>query len=178
MIANDDCDASVACTSLDYAPNEGQALIENVVDSKYHYDLHIGSTVETAAVDKNGNPVKVEVNTGVNLPPFPDQQNGPLPPSARPKPGIDDVVAINPNVVMKSNWPGGGGIPPPYWLVAFHELAEAYAKIDGHAQTYAEGHNAAIRREEILRIQRPGLAKYIPGWGGNPGELNGSRPIH
>jgi RHS repeat-associated protein len=166
---DEDCGAVIACTGLDGPENEGLSLIEDLIDSKYHYDLSVSQTVETAAVDKKGNPVKRDVGVELNLPPFPDQAQGP---KSNPKPGIDDQVVINPNVGMKSNWPGGGGIPPPYWLIAFHELAEAYAKIDGHAKTYDEGHNAANRREDMLRMERPELAKYIPGGGGNKGELS------
>jgi len=55
----------------------------------------------------------------------------------------------------------------PEWTVAFHELAEAYEKIDGgKGGSYAAGHNAALQRELELRDQRPYLREYNTGAGG------------
>jgi len=55
----------------------------------------------------------------------------------------------------------------PNFTLAFHELAEAYEKIDGgKGGSYALGHNAAMQREEILRDQRPYLKNYNHGSGG------------
>ena len=51
--------------------------------------------------------------------------------------------------------------------VAFHELAEAYAKVD-HSKDYPDAHQDAIQREQKLRDQRPYLKKYNPGSG--PGD--------
>ena len=54
----------------------------------------------------------------------------------------------------------------PYTVV-FHELAEAYAKIDGgKGGSYADGHNAALQREQTLRDQRPYLKQNNTGAGG------------
>ena len=50
---------------------------------------------------------------------------------------------------------------------SFHELAEAYEKIDGgKGGSYAAGHNAALQRELELRDQRPYLREYNTGAGG------------
>jgi hypothetical protein len=46
----------------------------------------------------------------------------------------------------------------------FHELAEAFAKVEGNKQ-YAEAHQVAIDRETRLRDQRPYLKDYNPGSG-------------
>lgn len=55
----------------------------------------------------------------------------------------------------------------PEFTVAFHELAEAFQKIDGgNGGSYADGHNAALAREQILRDQRPYLKQYNTGAGG------------
>lgn len=48
--------------------------------------------------------------------------------------------------------------------VTFHELAEAYAKVERGKQ-YAEAHHEAIDRENRLRDQRPYLKGYNPGSG-------------
>ena len=52
----------------------------------------------------------------------------------------------------------------PEFTVAFHEL---YEKIDGgKGGSYADGHNAALAREQILRDQRLYLKQYNTGAGG------------
>jgi hypothetical protein len=52
----------------------------------------------------------------------------------------------------------------PNWTTTFHELAEAYAKVEGNMQ-YAQAHQKAIDRETKLREQRPYLKDYNPGSG-------------
>jgi len=54
----------------------------------------------------------------------------------------------------------------PLWTIAFHELAEAYAKIDGR-MAYLGAHAAAAARENILRDERPNLKAFNPGAGDN-----------
>jgi hypothetical protein len=55
----------------------------------------------------------------------------------------------------------------PNFTVAFHELEEAYQKIEGgKGGSYAAGHNAAMQQEERLRDQRPYLKDYNHGSGG------------
>ncbi len=57
------------------------------------------------------------------------------------------------------------------WTVVFHELAEAYAKVDGgKGNSYSQSHAAAIERENQLRDQRPYLKEYNPGSGGTVGQ--------
>ena len=53
------------------------------------------------------------------------------------------------------------------WTVTFHELAEAYEKVE-HNNKYAEAHQGAIGRETRLRDQRPYLKANNPGSG--PGD--------
>jgi hypothetical protein len=70
----------------------------------------------------------------------------------------------NPNVTRVSNT---NLKVAPGWTVAFHELAEAYEKIDGgKGGSYAVGRNAALQREMELRDQRPYLKEYNTGAGG------------
>lgn len=97
-----------------------------------------------------------------NLPTFGDQPKGGNPPA-----GVSDIVALyfnNPKVTQGSNTSLQVALE---WTVAFHELAEAYEKIDGgKGGSYAAGHNAALQRELELRDQRPYLKEYNTGAGG------------
>jgi RHS repeat-associated protein len=130
-------------TGLDLGKNGGAALVNDLVGSKNTYDFSIGPTVMT---DKG--PVKIDY-IEANLPSFGDQ-----PKDGNPPPGVSDIVALyfnNPNVTRASNT---NLKVAPEWTVAFHELAEAYEKIDGgKGGSYAAGHNAALQRE-LARIIR------------------------
>ncbi len=143
-------------TGLDLSKNEGAGLVNDLVSSKNTYDFSIGPTVMT---DKG--PVKIDYITA-NLPTFGDQPKG-----GNPPPGVSDIVAFyfnNPKVTRASNT---SLKVAPEWTVAFHELAEAYEKIDGgKGGSYAAGHNAALQRELELRDQRPYLKEYNTGAGG------------
>jgi len=50
-------------------------------------------------------------------------------------------------------------------VIAFHELAEAYEKIDGGIKDYDTGHANAIARELKLRDQQPYLKAFGLGSG-------------
>jgi len=52
----------------------------------------------------------------------------------------------------------------PDHTITFHELAEAYAKVE-HNKQYALAHQEAMDRETRLRDQRPYLREYNPGSG-------------
>lgn len=85
-----------------------------------------------------------------------------------PKKGVNDQIAFNPNDTRGEHKSLTNlKLAVPY-TVAFHELAEAYAKIDGAQKTYEDAHGAAIRREDALRDQRPYLKENNPGSGGSP----------
>ncbi|MBZ5597357.1 MAG: RHS repeat-associated core domain-containing protein [Acidobacteriia bacterium] len=141
---------------LDLSKNAGAALVNDLVGSKNTYDFSIGPTVMT---DKGA--VKIDYITA-NLRTFGDQPKGGNPPA-----GVSDIVALyfnNPKVTRGSNT---NLQVAPEWTVAFHELAEAYEKIDGgKGGSYAAGHNAALQRELELRDQRPYLKEYNTGAGG------------
>jgi RHS repeat-associated protein len=141
---------------LDLSKNEGAALINDLVSSKNTYEFSEGPTVQT---DKG--PVKIDYIIA-NLPSFGDQ-----PQIGKPRAGVSDVVALNfdnKNITRISNTKLGVA---PNFTTAFHELAEAYEKIDGgKGGSYAAGHNAAMQREEKLRDQRPYLKDYNHGSGG------------
>jgi RHS repeat-associated protein len=142
-------------TGLDLGKNEGAVLLNDLVTSKNTYEFSEGPTVQTA----NG-PQKVDFIT--NLPTFGDQRQ-----TGQPRAGVNDVVALflnNPKItqISKTNLKVALG-----YTVAFHELAEAFAKIDGgKGGSYEQGHNAALQRELTLRDQRPYLKEYNTGAGG------------
>jgi RHS repeat-associated protein len=156
---------TVDLSGIDLTQNEGANLLNDVVNSEHHYDLSIGSTVETL-----GGTVKVgALNT--NLDNNPD--NRPLFKKGKidkdkPKKGIDDQIGIDIKAVRfnrKSDNPSLETAMP--YTVVFHELAEAYAKVDHHKQ-YDEAHQEAVEREMKLRGQRPYLKLHNPGSG--PGD--------
>jgi RHS repeat-associated protein len=144
---------------LDLSKNEGASLVNDLVGSKSTYDFSVGPTIMT---DKG--PVRVDhIGTDMaNLPAFGDQRQIGNPPA-----GVSDILDIyfnNPNMTRVSNTNLGVA---PEWTVVFHELAEAYEKIDGgKGGSYAAGHNAAVQRETTLRDQRPYLKQYNTGAGG------------
>jgi hypothetical protein len=91
--------------------------------------------------------------------------------------GVDDEVGFNPSnpkIILKSTT--NLKLADRY-TVAFHELAEAYEKVDGgKGGSYVAGHNAAIQREDKLREQRPYLQEHNPGSGG-PANTPGDHSI-
>jgi RHS repeat-associated protein len=177
-IAGDACDmiaidektgvVSFNTEGLDLTKNAGAALINDLVQSKANYGFAEGPTVETA-----GGTVKVDYI--LNLPPTADQlqyrKSQSALPTEMPKPGIADQVAFNPNDprgVHQSLTNLNFALP---WTIVFHELAEAYAKVDGgKGNSYPQAHTAAIERENQLRDQRPYLKEYNPGSGGPIGQ--------
>jgi len=128
----------------------------DLVTSKNTYEFSEGPTVAT---DKG--PVKLDYIIA-NLPAFGDQRA-----SGQPRSGVADVVGLyfnNPKVTRGSNTKLGVA---PNFSTAFHELAEAFEKIDGaKGNSYEAGHNAALDREKLLRDQRPYLKEYNTGAGG------------
>jgi RHS repeat-associated protein len=141
---------------LDLSKNEGAKLVNDLVSSQNTYEFSEGPTVNT---DKG--PVKIDYIIA-NLPVFGDQRGG-----GQPRSGVSDVVGLNfdnKNVTRVSNTNLGVSLN---FTIAFHELAEAYEKIDGgHGGSYEAGHNAALQRELTLRDQRPYLKQNNTGAGG------------
>ncbi len=144
---------------LDLSKNAGGALINDLVGSQKTYDFSIGPTIMT---DKGLVKIDIIGHDLANLPAFGDQRQRGNPPS-----GVSDIVGLyldNPNITRVSNTKLKVALE---WTVAFHELAEAYAKIDGgKGGSYEQGHNAALEREKTLRDQRPYLKQYNTGAGG------------
>jgi RHS repeat-associated protein len=140
---------------LDLSKNEGAALINDLVNSTNHYDFSVGDTVETAQGT-------LRVDHIANL----DNQesHAPLTDLATPKKGVADQVAIDRKVKTASDTKLQ---PAVGYTTTFHELAEAYGKVD-HDKNYDGAHQEAKDREKNLRDQRPSLKEHNPGSG--PGD--------
>jgi RHS repeat-associated protein len=173
-IAGDDCanrlkiDAKTGyvafdATGLDLSKNEGAKLINQLVNSQETYEFSEGPTVMT---DKG--PLKIDY-IEQNLPTFGDQSK-----VANPRAFVSDVVGLNfddPKVTRTSNTNLKVALD---YTISFHELAEAYEKIDGgKGGNYAAAHNAALQREQTLRAQRPYLKQYYNTGAGGPANGNG-----
>jgi RHS repeat-associated protein len=165
---------TVDVTGIDLSQNEGAALLNDLVASKNRYDLAIGSTVETLggiiSLDPKDKKNKTSTDM-VNLDVNPDDRfNYRKPPGKvakeKPKLGIDDQVAFN--LAGRSPRVSDTKLKPAtIESIIFHELAEAYAKIE-HNKQYADAHQEAIQREQKLRNERPYLKDHNPGSG--PGD--------
>ncbi len=146
---------TVDLTGVDLEQNEGAKLLSDLVNSDKQYNFTVGTQYDSQGGMQN------LTGREANLPSFQDQIQGP---TLKPPAKIDDLVAINPGVKFEpdANCKCPEKEASPAWGTAFHELAEAFAKIDQGMKTYAEGHAEAIKREEKLRQQRPGLNRYLP----------------
>ncbi|MBZ5597350.1 MAG: RHS repeat-associated core domain-containing protein [Acidobacteriia bacterium] len=156
-------------SGLDLSANEGAALVNQLVTSSDTYAFALSDTANTA-----GGPVKMTNDPISNLDNRPDDRYGKgkaatdLPPK-----GVADQVTINPNT---AHFKDSQGRSVSLSSLAFHELAEAYGKIDG-GKAYGDfqninvvngttlqvgppqqgAHNQAVQREFKLREQRPNV---------------------
>jgi len=137
------------------ALNEGLRLLVQLTCGPDMYQLHIGSSI-------NLNGGNIAVSGTINLDNNydrrinPSRQDGRKLPSERPAEGFDSLVVINPSARwfnLESNRLVSPG------AIAFHELAEAYAKVHLHLQYLpsaagAGAHATAVARELKLRSER------------------------
>ena|GEM_PF-3269594 len=158
---------TVDLTGIDLTKNEGAALLNDVIESTKVYDVKIGSSVDTLGGErslipqlKDGRVANVSM---VNLDNNPDvrYKKGDI---DKPKKGVDGQIAFNYDWRDKHSESTTKLKLAPNWTTTFHELAEAYAKVDGNMQ-YAQAHQKAIDRETKLREERPYLKHYNPGSG-------------
>jgi RHS repeat-associated protein len=149
-------------SGINLSTNEGAALINDLVQSPHTYGLSIGPKVDTVGG-------LTDVDEILNLPPTEDQLRHGSPTPTETPVGVEDQVAFNPNPRRERISLRGLKLAVPYTLV-FHELAEAYAKVDGGMKTYEGAHNAAAAREDKLRDERPYLKVFNPGSGGRTNE--------
>ncbi len=156
---------------IDTSRNEGALLLAQIAASPRVYNLTLGERYLTAAGPASLTGEALVNNSNSFDPPrFPYDK----PPSVRPPPGVDALIAIDPAI---ARYIDSEGRPVPLSMIIFHELAEAYAKVDS-GKPYIDfeigsivngsivetpvdfqrgAHNDAVQRELVLRKQRPAL---------------------
>ena len=143
---------------LDLSKNEGASLVNDLVQSKSTFDFSVGPTVQTAQGT-------LQIDHIVNL--DNKDSHAPVKVPYTPKQGVDDQVGIDQRVRLQTEDPKSKLQPATSYSVTFHELAEAYAKVE-HDKKYDPAHQEAMDREQKLREQRPYLKGHNPGSG--PGD--------
>ena len=158
-------------TGIDLTANEGALLLGQLAHSGHAYNLTIGNQYRTAAGLKSLGSVAIVNNSNTFDPPrFRIEK----PASVRPPEGVDGLVAIDP---LQARYRDSEGRSVSLAAIVFHELAEAYSKVDLQKpyidfelgvmlngmivetpSAFQRGaHNDAVQREIILRSQRPDL---------------------
>lgn len=155
---------------LDLNTNEGALLISQLVNSSNTYSFGLSNTAMT-----QGGPIDLAGNAISNLDNHLDDRytNGKTPTDLPPT-GVDDAVTINPATAVYQD---SKNRAVSLSSLVFHELAEAYAKID-EGKAYGEfqdintdrggttlvigpiqqgAHSEAVDREVKLREQNPSL---------------------
>jgi hypothetical protein len=136
--------------------NEGLLLIAELSQGSHHYRLHIGAQVPTLGKTLTiGGSVNLDNNFDSRINPY--RRDGKKLDQERPPEGFDSLVGLNPvarwyNLTTKDWVPSGE--------IAFHELAEAYAKVELGLDYLLQGtrpgaHAIALERERLLKTQRP-----------------------
>lgn len=136
--------------------NEGLLLLVQIAEGRYRYRFHTSRQAPTLG--------KIIAITGsINLDKNFDsrinryRKDGKKLASEQPPEGFDSLVAMNPD----ARW---YNLNSNYWVqtgaITFHELAEAYAKIELGLDYLDQGsqsgaHALAIERERRLKSQRP-----------------------
>lgn len=161
---------TVDLTGIDLSKNEGASMLSDAIGSKNVYDIHVGDSVETLGGQLSLTPSGKSTRTMANLDNNPDetQYRKGKTDTDKPKKGVDDQIAINYAYRDQHTLSNTKLKLALNWTTTFHELAEAYAKVE-HSKKYAEAHQEAIDRETRLRDQRPYLKEYNPGSG--PGTI-------
>jgi hypothetical protein len=148
-----------AFAMLDYLySNNGLLLLIQLTSGRHRYRLDI----DPRALTMEG---ETEVATALNLDNnfdsriSPIRKNGNKLARERPPVGFDSLVAINP-AARWVNLNSRRTIIGP--MIVFHELAEAYAKVELGLQYLPRGgiagaHNTAIERETKLRSERSAM---------------------
>jgi hypothetical protein len=144
------------CAARFISSNEGLLLIAELSQGSHHYRLHIGTQVPTLGKTLTvGGSVNLDNNFDSRINPY--RRDGKKLDVERPPEGFDSLVALNPaarwyNLTTKDWVPSGE--------IAFHELAEAYAKVELGLDYLLQGtrpgaHAIALERERLLKTQRP-----------------------
>ncbi len=162
---------TVDFTGIDRHSYEGALLLGQVVNSEYVYNLTIGNQYRSAAGFRSlGGDTIVNNSNTFDPPRFRFEK----PASVRPPEGVDALIAIDP---FNARYRDSEGRRVSLAALVFHELAEAYSKVDLQKPyidfelgtmmigkigmtpiAFQRGaHNDAVQREIILRGQRPDL---------------------
>jgi len=136
--------------------NEGLYLLAQIIAAENRYCLYMGRRIPTAGDD-------IEIDGAINLDNNFDvrintyRRDGMKLPKECPPESFDSLIAINPNarwfnLRVRQLVPDG--------IIAFHELAEALAKVDFGLEYLPEGmrpgaHDIAVQRELQLQSERP-----------------------
>ena len=149
--------AAAPAVAADYiVSNEGLMLLVQLIQGASRYRLHLGNVAPTGgATAKVSGSINLDNNFDSRINPY--RQTGRKFANERPPDGFEALIAMNPQAQWY-NMTAGALIPVGH--ITFHELAEAYAKVefglDYLAQSPRPGaHNIAIEREKILQRQRP-----------------------
>jgi hypothetical protein len=136
--------------------NEGLLLLIELTHSSHKYLLHLGRTAPTAGLAvKVAGSLNMDDNFDSRINPY--RKSGTKLATERPPEGFASVVALNP-AARWFNLETSRLVPVGH--ITFHELAEAYAKVelglDYLVQASLPGaHDLAIEREKLLKLQRP-----------------------
>jgi hypothetical protein len=150
--------AAVApAVAADYiVSNEGLMLLVQVSQGTSRYRLHLGNVAPTlGAFAKISGSINLDNNFDSRINPY--RQTGRKFANEQPPNGFEALIGMNP----EAQWFNmAAGCLVPVGHITFHELAEAYAKVefglDYLPQSQHPGaHNIAIEREKILKRQRP-----------------------
>ena len=156
QIANGRLDVS-GLQPADLGGNEGAQLLVDLATSRNVYSYAEGTTIQTRAGTRPVDGVR-------NLDALSDVRLSYRPGGAKvsaelPPPGIDASIVINPAARYRT-LPGRQAISQA--AVTFHELAEAYGRVDQGLE-YQPAHNQAAARERTLVQQRPGFTQGLAG---------------
>jgi hypothetical protein len=137
--------------------NEGLYLLTQLISAAHRYCFHVGKRVPTAGgeVPLPGS-MNLDNNFDRRINPY--RKNGIKTPKECPPTEFDSIIGINPTAVwfnIKANQ------PVPDGMIAFHELAEALAKVENGLEYLPNGlqpgaHDIAMQREFKVSSQRLG----------------------
>ena len=149
--------AAAPAVATDYIiSNEGLMLLVQLIQGASRYRLHIGNVAPTLGAAANvAASINLDNNFDSRINPY--RRTGRKLANEQPPDGFEALIAMNPQAEWY-NMTAGCLIPVGH--ITFHELAEAYAKVefglDYLAQSPRPGaHNIAIEREKVLKQQRP-----------------------
>lgn len=145
--------------ALDYvSSNEGLLLLVQIIQGRHRYLLHIGRQSPTSG-KRIETPGSINLDNNVDSRINPHRKDGKKLDGERPPEGFDSLIGLNPVArwfnLSANCWVQGGEI-------VFHELSEAYAKIEDGLDYLDHGsrlgaHANALERELRLKSQRPGV---------------------